>query len=559
VAGIAVAGLLAGLGCGLAALPPGPAAAQSPAPAAADPAPAGVRPARLLPPVQDGENLPPPRLVPSPAPLGPPPAPLEPGAEPWATRAEPINLPAALRLALTANLDIAQAREVVNAARAAYDRARVGILPNANIGSTYTRHDGNIAKTEGNIIKANKDALFVGGGPSLAFALTDAIFAPLVAGQVLSATRSGLQRVSNTTLLAVADAYFNVLLARRRLARIDETLDFLTSERPSPARAGARGLLPVVSAFQKAQVAEALKSEVERVRVEILRRQEERLVVVDNYLLATAELARLLRLDPQIPLWPVEDFRYPLPLPDAAWLDRSPDELVRTALNNRPELAENQALVQAAVERVREARFRPLLPSAILNYSWGGFGGDPEALKSGGFGPSGQILHFGNRSDFEASLIWRLQNLGLGDAAAVREQQALQRQATLRLRQFEELVVTQVVTSQERVVSWRRRLNSTRAALFDADGAPKGPVFESLRLNFERIRAVEKTRPLEVLDSIRGLNDALEAYAQAVTDYDRARFRLLVVLGLPPEDLLNALLAPDAGQPAPPPGPPRHD
>ena len=36
------------------------------------------------------------------------------------------------------------------------------------------------------------------------------------------------------------------------------------------------------------------------------------------------------------------------------------EELVRQALRNRPELAENEALVQAAVERVRAARFRPL-------------------------------------------------------------------------------------------------------------------------------------------------------------------------------------------------------
>ena len=71
-------------------------------------------------------------------------------------------------------------------------------------------------------------------------------------------------------------------------------------------------------------------------------------------------------------------------------------------------------------------------------------------------------------------------------------------------------------------------------------------MFQSLRLNFERVRTVEKTRALEVLDSIRGLNDALEAYGQAVTDYERARFRLLIALGLPPQDILGRLAQPDA-------------
>jgi len=61
-----------------------------------------------------------------------------------------------------------------------------------------------------------------------------------------------------------------------------------------------------------------------------------------------------------------------------------------------------------------------------------------------------------------------------------------------------------------------------------------GAVFQSIRLNFERIRNVPGTRPLEVVDSIRGLNDLLEAYAQAVTEYERSVFRMWTVLGLSP-------------------------
>jgi outer membrane protein TolC len=506
--------------------------------------------ARLLPPVQDGEPLPPPRQLPSTAPLTQPTSPLEPLAQPWTIRAEQINLPAALRLALTVNLDIGQAREAVNAARAVLQRTKVGFLPNANIGSTYTKHEGQIAKTEGNIETVNKDALFVGGGPSLAYAFTDILFAPLVAEQVFVSTQAGFQRVSNTTLLAVADAYFNVLLARRRLAGIEETLDHLTSTQPSPLRAGARGLLPVETAFYEAQVAEARKAEVERVRVEVMRRQQERSAAIEDYLTATAELARLLRLNPEIPLLPVEDFRYPLPLPGTAWHDRPAEELVRLALNNRPELAENQAQVQAAVDRVKEARFRPLLPYAILNYNWGGFGGGPDLEPGGIVGPSGRIRHFATRDDFDASLVWHFQSLGFGDRAAVREQLALQRKAVLRLRQVEEQVVTQVVQTQVRIQGWRQRVNITRAALFNDKGEPKGPVFESLRLNFDLVRKVQNARPLEALDAVRSVGDALDAYAVAITGYDRARFRLLIVLGLPPQELLRLLASPKQAGPS---------
>jgi hypothetical protein len=95
-----------------------------------------------------------------------------------------------------------------------------------------------------------------------------------------------------------------------------------------------------------------------------------------------------------------------------------------------------------------------------------------------------------------------------------------------------------VVQALELVQGWRERLKITRSALFDREGKPVGPVFRSLRLNFDRIQAGEG-RPLEALDSIRGLSDTVEAYAQAVTEYERAQFRLLIALGLPPNELID--------------------
>jgi outer membrane protein TolC len=474
-----------------------------------------------------------------------------------ASTAMPISLPVALRLSQANNLDIAQGREIVAQAGVALTRARAGFLPTFNLGSAYVHHEGTIQKTEGNIIFANRDSLFVGGGPSLALPLSDAIFAPLVARQVAVGTDAGLQRLSNDTLLLVADAYFNVLRLRRRVARIEETLDYLASEKTSAGRAGSKGLLPVVQTVQAAGGAEATKAEVERLRVEVLKRREEKAAALQEFRLAMAELARLIRLDPQIPLWPIEDFRFSLPLPGAQWLDLPREELVRTALANRPEFAESQALIQAAVLRLKTAQFRPLLPNLVLNYNWGDFGGDPDtnppiitpATKTtpakvtaqAGFGPSGRILHFAPRTDFDAALVWKLQNMGLGDLANVREQQSRLRQTQIARLQLQDRVITEVVQVDELVRGWRQRVEIASEALFDNTGAANGPVFKALRLNFDRIRTVPTARPLEVLDSIRGLSDALEAYGQAITDYERARFRLLIVLGLPPQELIGLL------------------
>jgi outer membrane protein TolC len=462
----------------------------------------------------------------------------------------PISFLVALRLSGTRNLDIAQGREVVNQFQANYARALASWLPNFNIGSTYTYHFGNIAKTEGNIIKANKDSLFVGGGPSLVYSVTDMIYAPLVARQTTMASRAGMQRVTQETVQTVAGAYFNLLRARRRLARVEETLEFLTSDQPAAARAKSKGLLPLVRNFVELKADVALRAELERVRVEVLKRQEERAAAWQDLRIASAELARLLRLDPEIPLWPIEDFRFPLALPGDQWSTLDVPELINVALANRPELAENQALVQAALRRVQAARSRPFLPNVIVNYNWGDFGGAPDinTKPTTFFSASGQINHFNTRSDFDAALIWRLQNLGMGDLANMREAAALHRQTQFRQMQVQERIVAEIVQAQESVRGWRQRLEITARSLFDAKGEPTGPVFQALRLNFDRIFNVPGTRPLEVLDSIRGLNDLLDSYGQAATEYERARFRLLIALGLPAQQIIG----PEG--PPPPPG-----
>ncbi|MCI0455574.1 MAG: hypothetical protein L0Z62_01175 [Gemmataceae bacterium] len=126
----------------------------------------------------------------------------------------------------------------------------------------------------------------------------------------------------------------------------------------------------------------------------------------------------------------------------------------------------------------------------------------------------------------------------------IREQRAVHQQALIRRTQAQDQVVAQVVQARELVGGTRERLAVTRAALFDDRGEPAGPVFLSLRLNFLRIRNEPQARALEVLDSIRGLNDMLEAYGQALTDRERAHFRLLLALGVPLPGLFGPAPAP---------------
>src|SRR5262249_18307676 len=157
------------------------------------------------------------------------------------------------------------------------------------------------------------------------------------------------------------------------------------------------------------------------------------------------------------------------------------------------------------------------------------------------FGQSGNINNFGNRADFEAALIWQMQNMGFGNVANVRQQRAVQQQAQFRLVQLRDFVVADVVQAQELIRRSRERLAITQGARFDRKGAASGVTYEAIRLNFLRLSR-EEARPLELLDAIRSLNDLLDAYIQDMTDYERARYRLLVALGIPQLALIDPSL-----------------
>jgi outer membrane protein TolC len=478
-----------------------------------------------------------------------------------------VTLLDVLRLAALANLDIVQARLVVERARNALKLAAVRALPDLTLGSTYVRHEGQIQRTEGNVITVDRDSLWVGGGPQLSVSLAEAIFGPHEAGGLLRAAFFGEQRVKLQVLLDVGDAYFNLLLARRRLARIDETLEFLTSERQNPLRSNIKGLLPFVRDY--VELGDIQPADLLRVEVDVLRVQEERYRTLQDLRLASADLCRLLHVDPCILLVPAEDFRKPLCLPGEGWFDCSCEELVKQALSSRPELAENQALIDAAIARLRAANWRPLLPSVVLNYNWGGFGGGPRVLftrsvpatnapgnvTSVVLGNSGDIANFDTRTDFDVSLVWRLRSMGLGNLYEQRDARLAKEQRVVQQYQIQDLVMNQVVRASEQARQARERVRVTNDGLFDKEGEPKGPVYQAIRLNFLRIYN-RQGLPLEVLDSLRRLSDILEAYGVALTDFDRARFRLLLGLGFPPEAILDPRLLPvPLCHPSGPPGP----
>ncbi len=123
----------------------------------------------------------------------------------------PINLATALRLSDARPLIVAAAQASVWVAEAQLTRARVLWVPTLMTGADYIRHDGGGPDFNKGIMTAPSVNFFYGGtGMWQYLNMTDAIFQPLAARQVLNARQWDIQTAKNDALMQTADAYFRV-------------------------------------------------------------------------------------------------------------------------------------------------------------------------------------------------------------------------------------------------------------------------------------------------------------------------------------------------------------
>ncbi len=413
---------------------------------------------------------------------------------------QPIDLPTALRLADAQNPEIAVARERIREALARQDLAELLWVPNLEVGPSWMRHDGQIQRSVGDVFTTSRNSLFIGGGPALNLPLGEAFFAPLAARQLTLARRAGAAGFANEQLLDVALAYLDLLQTYAELQINEETYR------------NARTLLNLTENYERAGKGAA--ADTARARTEVYRRERQRLEIQGRIGLASARLVQLLRLPPQFRLQPAE----PAVVPIALVPEEMPlADLLAQAVANRPELAENRALLTAALETWRAAKVAPWVPSLRLSYAAGGFGGGINDF----FGD------FNGRGDFTATAVWQFLNFGLGNHALARERHSQYAQATFRQASIEARVAAQVVASFSVTFARRQELTSSQREVAAAR--------ESYRLNEERIRrAPEQGRPIELLQAIQALGQARLDYLLVVADYNRSQFRLYTALGNPP-------------------------
>ena len=406
---------------------------------------------------------------------------------------------------------IASAQASVEEAAAALQRAKVLWLPNLNFGVDYDRHEGLDQSTNGAMLYDRKYSFAAGGGATGDLGVTDAIFQPLVARQVLASRQADFQTAQNDALLAVAMAYFDVQQARGTIAGNE---DAVAKARVLVQKTNglARGLIPEI--------------EIDRAREELDELEEQLAGLRANWRIASSRLTRVLRLNPIAVVVPIEPPHLQVTLISPRM---AVGELVPVGLRNRPELASQRALVSASAEQVRQEQVRPLLPTVVVG------GNGPGGYFNGGVfggGPDGGPRVYDGRFDAQVGAVWTLENMGAGNRALVRERYAEEQRASIALANTQDLVAEDVVrahavleaaaTQVDRAANDVQEAATTYRGTFIGIGQPIGGNVLQMA-----------NRPQEAVAALIQLNRSYGLYFTAVSDYNRAQFQLYRALGYP--------------------------
>lgn len=334
-----------------------------------------------------------------------------------------------------------------------------------------------------------------------------------------------MQVSRNDSLLAVAEAYFNVQQARGEVAGAMDSL-YRTEDLAKKIEKLVEGLSPAV--------------EKNRALTELANRQQAVETAFERWQTASAELNRLLRFDPAARVEPMEMPHLNVSLIDLA---QSVDDLIAVGLTNRPELAAQQALVQATLARLRQEKIRPWVPSVVIR----GAATNPAGTLAAGYfggGFNDNLSNFAGRSTIDLQLLWEFQNLGLGNRALVKQREAENQQAILLKFRAQDLVAAEVVQAHAQATRAENRLrqaeNGMKNALITVEKNLEG---------LQQTRNIGGTlvlifRPFEVVAAIQSLDQAYRNYYTAVADSNRAQFRLYRAIGQPAQCLIQEYQGP---------------
>ena len=421
-----------------------------------------------------------------------------------------LDLLGALDLIKGKNLRMELAEEKIREAYARHLSAKVLWLPTVNLGLSYNKHEGTLQASDGQVIDVSRSSLETGLGafavgagtvmqPGLSaqFHLKDAWFAPKIAKQRLYAQQMAASAETKEVMRDVSLAYLELWTAHQSKAIAEQSLKV------------TKKLADLTEKFAK--VGEGPQADADRSRAELAVRKNAVWQAEEDIQVASARLSEILRIKANTPIGIKETNMFPL---DLIPKDKQVGELIAQALSHRPELSAYRHLVEAAMHKLKREKCSPWIPSVVLAASYGGFGGSPGTA----------VRNFNDRFDLDAGLYWQVRNMGFGEKASRKAANSRLQQAKLREMQLMDKVAREVVEQHSRVMFRQQQIDVAKDGLVAA--------VKSLQHNWARITEGEGL-PIEVLQSIRALDQAQREYLRTVSSYNRAQLELQWVLGWP--------------------------
>jgi outer membrane protein TolC len=409
----------------------------------------------------------------------------------------PIDLATVLRLAGAQNLDVALARSAVQEAHANYASAIERFVPSLVPGASYLRHSGPDQAVDGTLVDVTKHSQTVGVTAVAQIPVGEAIFEALQTHQLVGAASARQIAQEQDSSLIAAQQYFELVSDGALIEVVSQALDVSQNYETQLNEAVRIGTAFKGDAFR-------VQTQTRRLALELTRAQEQ-------LRLAATRLAETLHLDPLIDLEPAEREPAPLALAD---LNAAPDALVRTALQNRPELVRSAALRAAAEQARREALYGPLIPTLGAQAFAGNFDGGPGDTNQGG----------GARRDYGVGLSWKIGPGGLFDLGRIKASGARLTAAEVTDEKVHDAIARQVVDSYTQVQSLFAQLRDARLNVSAAE--------DTLRLTRGRKQLGVGT----VLEDIQAQQELLNARRDLVTivsELNQAQYALLHAVGSP--------------------------
>jgi outer membrane protein TolC len=410
-------------------------------------------------------------------------------------RTHRIDLATALRLAGLSNLDLAAVQAAERQAKAANDAATLRFFPYLTVGQTYARRTGLDQATAGTMQDVYKQLYHRGGTVTMGVDVGNAIFGKLAARQLQEAAKANVAAAREDTVLAAANAYFNLVNAASAVGIDEEAVRVSRDYQDQLERAVGIGLT---------NRSEALRVAVQTRQAEVTLQAARAAERAD-----AAALAVVLRLDPAVQLVPAERLVVP---PTLVPLGQPVGALIRRAMMSRPELEASAAALTAAEHQRLAAKYGPMIPSVNAAATYEGTRG----------GPNGTLNAYQPTHDYVVGLSWRFGPGGLFDYSRTEAADASLDQRTISDEKLRQSISQQVVDALAAAESANEQMGLAR------DGVQLAQ--RSLSLSMQR-KEFGVYAVIEVIQAQQDLTRARTSYAGALAQYAKAQYALAQATG----------------------------